>query len=143
MKLSSKGRYAVMALADLAQEPRNNPTSLKDISLRQGISLLYLEQLFLKLKNKEIVYSIRGPYGGYKLSKKPEDIKLSIIFSAVDEEIKTVKCNKKSKRSCNGKSIKCITHNLWDEVETLINTFFDNKSLKDVLEINHKMERIN
>ena len=143
MKLSSKGRYAVMALADLAQEPRNNPTSLKDISLRQGISLLYLEQLFLKLKNKEIVYSIRGPRGGYKLSKKPEDIKLSIIFSAVDEEIKTVKCNKKSKRSCNGKSIKCITHNLWDEVETLINTFFDNKSLKDVLEINHKMERIN
>jgi Rrf2 family iron-sulfur cluster assembly transcriptional regulator len=132
-----------MALADLAQEPRNNPTSLKDISLRQGISLLYLEQIFLKLKNKEIVYSIRGPYGGYKLSKKPEDIKLSIIFSAVDEEIKTVKCNKKSKRSCNGKSIKCITHNLWDEVETLINTFFDNKSLKDVLEINHKMERIN
>ena len=143
MKLSSKGRYAVMALADLAQEPRNNPTSLKDISLRQGISLLYLEQLFLKLKNKEIVYSIRGPRGGYKLSKKPEDIKLSIIFSAVDEEIKTVKCNKKSKRSCNGRSIKCITHNLWDEVETLINTFFDNKSLKDVLEINHKMERIN
>ena len=132
-----------MALADLAQEPSNNPTSLKNISLRQGISLLYLEQLFLKLKNKEIVYSIRGPHGGYKLSKKPEDIKLSIIFSAVDEEIKTVKCNKKSKRSCNGKSIKCITHNLWDEVETLINTFFDNKSLKDVLEINHKMERIN
>ena len=132
-----------MALADLAQEPSNNPTSLKNISLRQGISLLYLEQLFLKLKNKEIVYSIRGPRGGYKLSKKPEDIKLSIIFSAVDEEIKTVKCNKKSKRSCNGKSIKCITHNLWDEVETLINTFFDNKSLKDVLEINHKMERIN
>ena len=143
MKLSSKGRYAVMALADLAQDPSSNPTSLKDISLRQGISLLYLEQLFLKLKNKEIVYSIRGPYGGFKLSKKPEDIKLSIIFSAVDEEIKTVKCNKKSKRSCNGKSIKCITHNLWDEVETLINTFFDNKSLKDVLEINHKMERIN
>ena len=132
-----------MALADLAQDSSNTPTSLKDISLRQGISLLYLEQLFLKLKNKEIVYSIRGPYGGYKLSKKPEDIKLSIIFSAVDEEIKTVKCNKKSKRSCNGKSIKCITHNLWDEVETLINTFFDNKSLKDVLEINHKMERIN
>jgi len=143
MKLSTKGRYAVMALADLAQEPSNNPTSLKNISLRQGISLLYLEQLFLKLKNKEIVYSIRGPRGGYRLSKKPEDIKLSIIFSAVDEEIKTVKCNKKSKRSCNGKSIKCITHNLWDEVETLINTFFDNKSLKDVLEINHKMERIN
>ena len=143
MKLSSRGRYAVMALADLAQEPSNNPTPLKDISLRQGISLLYLEQLFLKLKKKEIVYSIRGPHGGYKLSKKPEDIKLSIIFSAVDEEIKTVKCNKKSKRSCNGKSIKCITHNLWDEVETLINTFFDNKSLKDVLEINHKMERIN
>ena len=143
MKLSTKGRYAVMALADLAQEPSNNPTSLKNISLRQGISLLYLEQLFLKLKNKEIVYSIRGPRGGYKLSKKPEDIKLSIIFSAVDEEIKTVKCNKKSKRSCNGRSIKCITHNLWDEVETLINTFFDNKSLKDVLEINHKMERIN
>ena len=143
MKLSSRGRYAVMALADMAQAQTDDPTSLKDISLRQGISVLYLEQLFLKLKKKEIVYSIRGPHGGYRLSKKPEDIKLSIIFSAVDEEIKTIKCNKKSKRSCNGKSIKCITHNLWDEVETLINTFFDNKSLKDVLEINHNMERIN
>ena len=133
MKLSSKGRYAVMALADLAQDPSSNPTSLKDISLRQGISLLYLEQLFLKLKNKEIVYSIRGPRGGYKLSKKPEDIKLSIIFSAVDEEIKTVKCNKKSKRSCNGKSIKCITHNLWDELETHINNFFEKNTLKDII----------
>ena len=142
MKLSSRGRYAVMALADMAKVPSDKPMSLKGISLRQGISLQYLEQLFLKLKRKEIVYSIRGPHGGYKLSKKPEDIKLSIIFSAVEEEIKTIKCNKKSKRSCNGKSIKCITHYLWDEVEILINTFFDNKSLKDVLDINNKMGRI-
>ena len=136
MKLTSKGRYAVMALVDLARFDNINPVSLRDISLRQGISLDYLEQIFSKLKKNEIVKSIRGTQGGYVLNKNPNDIKLTNIFNAVDEKVKTVQCKKESKRGCNGKATKCITHNLWDELETHINTFFENKSLKDLLNKN-------
>ena len=141
MKLTSKGRYAVMALVDLARFDNINPVSLRDISLRQGISLDYLEQIFFKLKKNEIVKSIRGTQGGYVLNKNPNDIKLTNIFNAVDEKVKTVQCKKESKRGCNGKATKCITHNLWDELETHINTFFENKSLKDLLN-NNKETRV-
>tara|TARA_B100000674_G_scaffold300716_1_gene249627 strand:+ start:107 stop:532 length:426 start_codon:yes stop_codon:yes gene_type:complete len=136
MKLTSKGRYAVMALVDLARFNNINPVSLRDISLRQGISLDFLEQIFFKLKKNEIVKSIRGNQGGYVLNKNPDDIKLTNIFHAVDEKIKTVQCKKESKRGCNGKATKCITHNLWDELEIHINTFFENKSLEDLVKQN-------
>jgi Rrf2 family iron-sulfur cluster assembly transcriptional regulator len=141
MKLTSKGRYAVMALVDLARFDNINPVSLRDISLRQGISLDYLEQIFFKLKKNEIVKSIRGTQGGYVLNKNPNDIKLTNIFHAVDEKVKTVQCKKESKKGCNGKATKCITHNLWDELEIHINTFFENKSLKDLLN-NNKETRV-
>ena len=141
MKLTSKGRYAVMALVDLARFDSINPVSLRDISLRQGISLHYLEQIFSKLKKNEIVKSIRGTQGGYVLNKNPNDIKLTNIFHAVDEKVKTVQCKKESKKGCNGKATKCITHNLWDELEIHINTFFENKSLKDLLN-NNKETRV-
>ena len=133
MKLTSKGRYAVMALVDLARFNNLNPVSLRDISLRQGISLDYLEQIFSKLRKKEIVQSVRGTQGGYILKKKAKDIRLTNIFDAVDEKVKTVKCKKESKKGCNGKATKCITHNLWDELENHINSFFENKSLEDLL----------
>jgi len=133
MKLTSRGRYAVMAMADLAKNKVKEPTSLTEISLRQGISIDYLEQLFLKLRKNNLVQSSRGPLGGYVLSKPPGEIKLLSIISAVDEKIKTVKCKKESKKGCNGKSIKCITHNLWDDLEIHINKFFENNTLKDVL----------
>tara|TARA_Y100000590_G_C15451550_1_gene912891 strand:+ start:35 stop:454 length:420 start_codon:yes stop_codon:yes gene_type:complete len=133
MKLTSKGRYAVMALADIANFETTEPVSLRDVSLRQGISLVYLEQIFLKLKKNNIVDSIRGTNGGYKLRRKPNEIRLSEIFLAVDEKIKTVKCKKESKKGCNGKSSKCITHNLWDELELHINNFFYKKSLNDLV----------
>ena len=136
MKLTSKGRYAVMALVDLARFDNINPVSLRDISLRQGISLDYLEQIFSKLKKNEIVKSIRGTQGGYVLNKNPNDIKLTNIFDAVDEKVKTVQCKKESKKGCNGKSTKCLTHNLWDELETHINNFFDKKSLDDLVKEN-------
>ena len=136
MKLTSKGRYAVMALADIANFDRQNPVSLRDISLRQNISLVYLEQIFSNLKKNNIVKSIRGTNGGYILSEDPSQIKLSSIFSAVDEKVKTVKCNKESKKGCNGKSTKCITHYLWDELEIYINDFFDKKNLGDLLKKN-------
>ena len=133
MKLSSKGRYAVMALADLAKFDPNEPVSLRDISLRQGISLDYLEQLFLKLKKNKIVNSVRGIKGGYILSKEASNIKISDIFFAVNEKVKTVGCEKHSKKGCNGKTAKCITHDLWDELEGYINNFFEKKSLRDLL----------
>tara|TARA_B100001175_G_scaffold111062_1_gene94306 strand:- start:450 stop:872 length:423 start_codon:yes stop_codon:yes gene_type:complete len=140
MKLSSKGRYAVMALADLAKFDPNEPVSLRDISLRQGISLVYLEQLFLKLKKNQIVNSVRGNKGGYILNKKASEINISEVLLAVEEKVKTVGCEKHSKKACNGKSAKCITHNLWDELEDHINNFFLNKKISDI--INNKDNRI-
>ena len=144
MKLTSKGRYAVMAMADLAKNNVKEPTSLTEISLRQGISISYLEQLFLKLRKNNLVQSARGPSGGYVLSKPPGEIKLLSIISAVDEKIKTVKCKRESKKGCNGKLIKCITHNLWDDLETHINKFFENNTLNDILfkEVRNKSEEL-
>ena len=144
MKLTSKGRYAVMAMADLAKNNVKKPTNLTEISLRQGISIAYLEQLFLKLRKNNIVQSARGPSGGYVLSKPPGDIKLLSIIRAVDEKIKTVKCRKESKKGCNGKSIKCITHNLWDDLEAHINKFFEDNTLNDILfkEVRNKSEEL-
>ena len=140
MKLSSKGRYAVMALADLAKFDPNEPVSLRDISLRQGISLVYLEQLFLKLKKNKIVSSVRGKKGGYTLNKSASEINISEVLLAVEEKIKTVGWEKHSKKGCNGKSAKCITHNLWDELEDYINVFFQKKKLSDL--INKRDNRI-
>ena len=137
MKLTTKGRYAVMAMADLATYQNGKPVSLVDISLRQNISLSYLEQLFSKLKNEKLVKSVRGASGGYVLEKNPKDIKLSNIIFAVDEQVKTLNCKRESKKGCNGRSTKCITHNLWDDLEQHINKFFDNVSLNDLLKQKH------
>jgi len=122
-----------MAMADLAKSNTDQPTSLSDISLRQGISVAFLEQIFLKLKRDNLVKSARGPSGGYSLAKNPEDIKLSSVIKAVDEKVKTVGCKKEAKRGCNGKLVKCITHSLWDELETHINIFFEKNTIKDIL----------
>ena len=142
MKLSSRGRYAVMALTDLALYYKNGPVSLRDISSRQNISILYLEQIFLKLRKFKIVESIRGTKGGYKLNKKASDIKLSEILSAVDEKAKTIRCIKHLKKGCNGKSIKCNTHKLWDELDGHINSFFEKKFLSDLAHQNDLEKRL-
>ena len=136
MKLTTKGRYAVMAMADLALFKDNGPTSLTDISLRQNISLPYLEQIFIKLKNKNLVKSTRGTKGGYVLDKSAHDIKISNIISAVDEEVKMLNCKKESKKGCNNKSTKCITHNLWDQLDQHINNFFEKVKLQDLIKKN-------
>jgi Rrf2 family iron-sulfur cluster assembly transcriptional regulator len=133
MKLTSKGRNAVMAMADLAKNDISKPINLTEISLRQGISISFLEQIFLKLKKNNLVKSSRGPSGGYLLTRSPEEIKLLSIIEAVDEKVKTMGCKKESKKGCNGKSIKCITHNLWDDLEMLINNFFEKNTLKDII----------
>ena len=133
MKLTTKGRYAVMAMADLASNQNLRPVSLNEISLRQNISLSYLEQLFSKLKNEKLVKSVRGSSGGYILEKNPKDIKISNIIFAVDEQVKTLNCKRESKKGCNGRTVKCITHNLWDDLEKHINDFFDKVSLNDLV----------
>ena len=145
MKLTSKGRYAVMAMADLAKNYVEEPTSLAEILLRQGISISYLEQLFLKLRKNNLVQSTRGPSGGYVLSKPPKEIQLLSIINAVDEKIKTLKCRKESKRGCNHKSIKCITHKLWDDLEAHINKFFEDNTLNDILfkEVRNNSKELN
>ncbi len=136
MKLTNKGRYAVMAMADLAINAKKGPISLTEISLRQNISLAYLEQIFIKLKNNNLVKSSRGANGGYVLEKSAADIKLSNIIFAVDEEVKTLNCKKNSKRGCNNKSTKCITHNLWDQLDQHINGFFESVKLQDLTKLN-------
>jgi len=138
MKLTSKGRYAVQALADIAKNTKDQPTNLTEISLRQGISISFLEQIFLKLKKNNLVISSRGPSGGYFLSRSPDEIYLSNIIDAVDEKVKTVACKRESKKGCNGKLSKCITHNLWDDLENHINNFFKKNTLKDVV---HKVDK--
>ncbi len=141
MKLTTKGRYAVMAMADLALFKDKGPISLTDISLRQNISSAYLEQIFIKLKQKNLVKSVRGAKGGYVLDYPPEEIKISDIISAVDEEIKTLNCKKESKKGCNNKYSKCITHNLWDQLDQHINSFFEKIKLQDLVKKNQMADR--
>ena len=141
MKLTTKGRYAVMAMADLALFKDNGPTSLSDISLRQNISLPYLEQIFIKLKDKNLVKSTRGSKGGYVLEKPANDIKISNIISAVDEEVKMLNCKKESKKGCNNKTTKCITHNLWDQLDQHINNFFEKVKLQDLVKKNQTLNK--
>ena len=139
MKLTTKGRYAVMAMADLANYKDNGPTSLSDIALRQNISLPYLEKIFFKLKDNNLVKSVRGAKGGYILEKSANEIRISNIISAVDEEIKMLNCKKDSKKGCHNKSTKCITHNLWDELDQHINSFFEKVKLQDLVKRNQNI----
>ena len=122
-----------MAMADLASNTKDEPISLAEISLRQNISLAYLEKLFVHLKENKLVKSVRGVKGGYALEKPASEIKLSNIFYAVNEEVKTLNCKKESKKGCNNKSVKCITHNLWDKLDSHINGFFENVKLEEIV----------
>ena len=138
MKLTNKGRYAVMAMADLAANAKDRPISLSEISLRQNISLAYLEQIFIDLRNKKLVRGSRGSNGGYFLEKPAAEIRLSNIIQAVDEEVKTLNCKKNSKKGCNNRTTKCITHDLWDQLDQHINGFFEKVKLQDLTKMNHK-----
>ena len=133
MKLTTKGRYAVMAMADIASNINSRPISLTEISLRQNISVAYLEQIFIKLKKRKLVKSLRGATGGYLLERPASEIKISNIIFAVDEEVKMLNCKKSSKKGCNNKSSKCITHNLWDELDQHIHQFFEKVKLQDLV----------
>lgn len=132
MKLSTKGRYAVMAMADLAQASSAGPVTLSDIASRQSISLSYLEQLFAKLRRADIVSSVRGPGGGYKLSRGAAETRISDIIMAVDEPLSATRCS--DAKGCLADGRRCVTHDLWDELGRHIFLFLSSITLDDVLE---------
>ena len=132
MKLSTKGRYAVMAMADLATNSTGKPISLAVIAERQEISLSYLEQLFGKLRRGEVVKSVRGPGGGYLLSRAAADIRIADIILAVDEPIKATRCQPGSPFGCRSNKSRCLTHDLWRELGNQIYLYLSSISLADV-----------
>ena len=132
MKLSTKGRYAVMAMADLANNADGKPVSLAEVAERQEISLSYLEQLFGKLRKGGIVKSVRGPGGGYLLSRPADDMRVSDIIMAVDEPITATRCKPGSSAGCHSDKSRCLTHDLWEELSNQIYLYLSTVSLGDV-----------
>ncbi len=145
MRLTTKGRYAVTAMLDLALHFDSGPVSLGDISVRQGISLSYLEQLFSRLRRNGLVNSARGPGGGYTLARKPQSIAISDVIQAVDERVDSTRCG--GNADCQD-SQRCLTHGLWEELSDQINSFLSGISLADaitrerVLEVAERQERM-
>ena len=131
MRLTTKGRYAVTAMLDLALHYKDGPITLADISKRQGISLSYLEQLFSRLRKKELVDSTRGPGGGYRLSRDSHEIAVADVITAVDEKVETTRCGGLS--NCQDDS-QCLTHDLWTELSTQIHDFLMGISLGNLVE---------
>jgi len=134
VKLSTKGRYAVMAMVDLARQCKGGPVALADIALRQDISLSYLEQLFGKLRKGFQVKSVRGPGGGYLLARDADEMKISDIIMAVDEPIQTTRCTPGSPKGCRTDNSRCLTHDLWAELGNQIYVYLSSVSLADVVE---------
>jgi Rrf2 family iron-sulfur cluster assembly transcriptional regulator len=130
MRLSTKGRYAVTAMLDLALHETKGPVTLADISANQGISLSYLEQLFACLRNKELVRGIRGPGGGYHLARPADQISIANIICAVDEWVEFTRC--KGRENCHAGQ-RCLTHTLWDELSAEIYDFLCGISLGDLV----------
>lgn len=134
MKLTAKGRYAVMAMADLAAQGEGVRSSLTDISERQGISTTFLEQLFNKLRRAELVKSVRGAKGGYILNVPAETLTLDHIIYAVNEDIKAHGCTPDDRLGCTGRTSRCLTHNLWGALENHIEHFLASVTVQDVVE---------
>lgn len=134
MKLSTKGRYAVMAMVDIAAHTEGKPIALADVAERQEISLSYLEQLFGKLRRGGLVKSVRGPGGGYLLAFAASDTRISDIILSVDEPIKTTRCTPGSPSGCKSNKSRCLTHDLWEELGNKIHLYLNSVSLADVIE---------
>jgi Rrf2 family transcriptional regulator, iron-sulfur cluster assembly transcription factor len=134
VKLGSRGRYAVMAMVDLACHSGGGPVSLADIAEREEISLSYLEQLFAKLRRSGLVKSVRGPGGGYLLAHDRDATRISDIIAAVDEPIHAVRCTPGAAIGCRGDRSRCLTHDLWEELSNQIHLYLSSVSLGDVCE---------
>ena len=134
MKLSTKGRYAVMAMVDLASNSAGRPISLADIAERQEISLSYLEQLFAKLRRGGLVKSVRGPGGGYLLAHESDATRIADIILAVDEPIRATRCTPGQPFGCRGNKSRCATHDLWEELGNQIYLYLSSVTLADVVD---------
>jgi Rrf2 family transcriptional regulator, iron-sulfur cluster assembly transcription factor len=134
MRLSTKGRYAVMAMVDLAKHSAGEPVSLAEIAERQEISLSYLEQLFAKLRKGGLVRSVRGPGGGYLLAFAASETRISDVILAVDEPIRATRCTPGAPTGCRGNKSRCLTHDLWEELGNQIHLYLSAVSLADVCE---------
>lgn len=134
MKLSTKGRYAVMAMVDLAAQGSDKPIALADIAERQEISLSYLEQLFAKLRRGGLVSSVRGPGGGYRMSKPAQETLIADIILAVDEPIRATRCTPGQPLGCGGRKSRCLTHDLWEELGSQIYYFLSAVTVADVVD---------
>lgn len=139
MKLTTKGRYAVTAMIDLSLNDNQGPVSLLEISDRQNISLSYLEQLFSKLRKEGLVNSMRGPGGGYSLSRAPREIAISSIILAVDENLDVTSCGSAAV-GCSEDKKRCLTHNLWRDLSNRIQSFLDDISLQDMMDKSDVLE---
>ena len=133
MKLSTKGRYAMIALTDLAREAEGGLTTLAGISERQGISLAYLEQLFVKLRRAEVVESVRGPGGGYRLARSPESIRISEVLGAVDETMDALARGAGASGADNGTDAQALTDKLWEQLSAHVYVFLHQTRLSDVI----------
>jgi Rrf2 family iron-sulfur cluster assembly transcriptional regulator len=131
MRLTTKGRYAVTAVLDLAFHQHKGPVSLAAISERQCISLSYLEQLFAKLRRNGVVASTRGPGGGYTLQRNANEISVSDVILAVDEGCQVTKCDEVE--ACSGGDYQCLTHDLWQELSNEIRSFLDGITLEEIM----------
>ncbi len=134
LKLSTKGRYAVMAMVDLAMHSDNKPISLADIADRQEISLSYLEQLFAKLRRGGLVRSVRGPGGGYLLAREDTETRISDIILAVDEPIRATRCTPGQPFGCRINKSRCMTHDLWEELGNQIYLYLSSVTVADVVD---------
>ena len=136
MKLSTKGRYAVTALADIALNGTPRPVTLAEISERQDISLAYLEQLFVRLRRAGLVESVRGPGGGYLLAHPPEELRISDVMAAVDERLNAMGCDGKWEegQGCGKSKEACLTHNLWEQLSAHVHVFLSQTTIADVIE---------
>lgn len=135
MRLTSKGRYAVMAMADLALHGGSErAVPLQEVARRQEISLSYLEQLFARMRRAGLVSGVRGPGGGYRLARAANTVTIAEIIAAVNEPIKATRCEEGSRKSCLGRTGRCIAHGLWQEMGDRIHLFLTSVSLADVLE---------
>ncbi|MCF6355657.1 MAG: Fe-S cluster assembly transcriptional regulator IscR [Candidatus Polarisedimenticolaceae bacterium] len=130
MRLTTKGRYAVTAMLDLALHHEKGPITLADIAERQGISLSYLEQLFSRMRKKGLVYSVRGPGGGYSPARTTDKISIAEIITAVDENVDTTRCN--GAHNCQNNEV-CLTHNLWEDLSNRIYDYLEEVSLQSLM----------
>ena len=134
MKLSTKGRYAVTALADIALQGGDRLVTLAEIAGRQNVSLAYLEQLFVRLRKAGLVESVRGPGGGYRLGKPASELRIIDVMVAVDETVSAIRCEDGTEQGCGGSRAACLTHDLWERLSSHVHVFLSQTTIADILD---------